>query len=170
MTAQVSEKIIIEGKESRLNFCPPIPDSPEVITKLSEEEFGKAIMAGKIEGIFSSTACWRGYVGTWEIRDGKFYLNKLRGRIRLAQENPVHATWFTGVLRIPQGKILQYVHMGFGTLYEREVHIKVEAGVVTKQRTIDNAEKNRNMTDDERLMAGFNNMPGMENHFDGDDW
>ena len=69
MTAQVSEELILEAKTTRMNFCPPIPNSPDIITKISEEEFHKAIKAGEIDGIISSTACWRGYIGTWEIKE-----------------------------------------------------------------------------------------------------
>ena len=31
---------------------------------------------------------------------------------------PLKAEWFTGTLRIPQGKPIQYVHMGYQTVYE----------------------------------------------------
>lgn len=173
MTAQVPEKLILEAKVTRMNFCPPIPDNPDIITKLPEEEVYKAIKAGEIGGIIGSTACWRGYIGTWEIKDGKFFLNNLVGYIKLAKDEPIHATWFTGVLRIPQGELVHYVHMGFGSIYEKELHIKIEAGIVTKQRVIDNTEKIeklKNMSPEEQVMQGFNNLPGMENRFDGDVW
>lgn len=173
MTAQVSEELILEAKTTRMNFCPPIPNSPDIITKISKEEFHKAVKAGEIDGIISSTACWRGYIGTWEIKDGKFFLNKLVGHIKLAKNEPVHATWFTGVLRIPQGELIHYVHMGFGSLYEKELHIKIEAGVVTDQRVINNTEKNKqlkHMTPEEKFAEAMRNLPGWENHFDGDDW
>ena len=53
---------------------------------------------------------------------------------RLENSTPTVSRW------IPQGKLLHYVHMGFGSIYEKELHIKIEAGVVTKQRVIDNRE------------------------------
>ena len=173
MTAQVPETLIIDGKRTSMAFCPPIPDSPDIITLVPAEEVSAAIRAGKIKSIVCSTACWRGYIGTWEIKDGKFFLKKLVGCIKLAQRKPVHATWFTGVLRVPQGELLHYVHMGFGSIYEKELHIKIEAGVVTKQRVIDNREKIeklKNVSPEEQLMQGFDNLPGTENRFDGDDW
>ena len=74
---------------------------------------------------------------------------------------------------MPQGELLHYVHMGFGSIYEKELHIKIEAGVVTKQRVIDNREKIeklKNVSPEEQLMQGFDNLPGTENRFDGDDW
>lgn len=169
MTAQVHENLILNGKMTSMNFCPPILNSPEIITELSQDEFYKGIEEGKIDDITSSTACWRGYIGTWEIKDGKFFLNDVTGCIRLAKKEPIWATWFTGVLRIPQVEELHYVHMGFGSLYEKELHIKIEEGVVKKQRTISNIEKVKKLTPEDIHMEGFNNLPGMENHFDGDD-
>ena len=128
--------------------------------------------AGKIDGIIYSTACWRGYIGTWEIKDDKFYLKKIDGAVRLAKKEPIQATWFTGVLRIPQGKELHYVHMGFGSIYERDLLIKIQEGVVVDQKVIDNtdkAKKAENQSIEEQFLESFRNMPGNENHFDGDD-
>ncbi len=172
MTAQVHEKLILNGEETGMNFCPPIIDSPEVIQELPYEEFCEGCANGKIPGIVHSTACWRNYIGTWEIKEGKFYLKKLVGCIKMAKEDSILADWFSSVIRIPQGEELYYVHMGFGTLYERELHIKIEEGVVVDQRTIDNherAEKIKSASPESRIMEGFMNMPGMDNRFIGDD-
>ena len=65
----------------------------------------------------------------------------LRGRFHLNGPQPVLADWFTGVLRLPRGEILHYVHMGYGTVYEEEEHITVERGEVTDSRVIDNRDK-----------------------------
>jgi len=103
-------------------------------------------------------------VGTWEIRDGRFYLVALRGRYRLTPGGPLWADWFTGVIRIPRGELLQYVHMGFGSVYEQELHIKVEHGVVVASRWIDNRG-----TAHDPWELGRRNLPGGENAFPGDD-
>lgn len=39
MTAQVPEKLIFNGEETSMTFCPPIPDDPLIIKELSLEEF-----------------------------------------------------------------------------------------------------------------------------------
>ena len=44
-----------------------------------------------------------------------------------ADDAPVFASWFTGLLRIPQGKLLKYVHGGFGSLQERDLIISIES-------------------------------------------
>lgn len=134
MTAQVHEKIIFNGKTESMIPSPPISYNPELITELSEKEIRQANKAGKLDHIICSTGCWRGYIGTWEIKDDKFYLNHLEGRIKLTKNEPVHATWFIGSIRILQG---EFRCIDLGHLYEKETHIKIEAGIVTDQRTID---------------------------------
>lgn len=51
--------------------------------------------------------------------------------------SPVFAEWFSGKLRIPLGETLQYVHMGYGSLYEKDLFIAVEKGIVVGEQTID---------------------------------
>lgn len=169
MTAQVNERLILDGERTSMAFCPPIPDSPEILTRLTDEEFYEKMSSGKINNIINSTACWRGYIGTWEIKDGKFYLKEIEGAVRLAQNAPILATWFTGVLRIPQGKQLHYVHMGFGSIYERDLFIKIQEGIVVEQKVVDNTEKAmnaENQSPEERFMEGLRNLPGMEKLFE----
>jgi hypothetical protein len=135
MTAQVHEKLIYEGEELSMTYCPLLPLDDPRIRILSEDEFDHS------NPIVFSTACWRGYIGTWEIKDGKFYLVDLVGRYEMVEEQPMHADWFSGVIRIPRGEILQYVHMGFGSVYEEELHVQIEKGMVVESSTIDNRGK-----------------------------
>ena len=135
MTAQVHEKLIYEGEEVSMAFCPPLPKRDPRIRERTDEE-----MAG-CDPIVFSTACWRGYVATWEIKDGKFYLVDIMGRYKLVAETPIFADWFSGVLRIPKGEILHHVHMGFGTVYAQELHVKIEKGVVVATEIVDNRGK-----------------------------
>lgn len=51
------------------------------------------------------------------------------------------ADWFSGVLRVPQGELLRYVHMGFGSVYERELHISIDKGLVVSTDVILNPPK-----------------------------
>jgi hypothetical protein len=131
MTAQVREKIIYEGKIYSMCSCPLSP-----FLKLSKF---------KNEFISPHTALWRGYVGTWEILVERLYLVELVGdfadgslvnleAIFPGYPNRVFAHWYSGTVRIPQGKILKYVHMGFGSIYELDLSIKIEKGVVVSVR------------------------------------
>ncbi len=157
MTAQVHENLILNGEETSMAFCPPLPEDDPRIIALKDDEMDQG-------SIIFSTACWREYIGTWEIKDGKFYLVHLEGRYKLSGDTPILADWFTGTLRIPQGEMLHYVHMGYGSVFERELHIKIENGVVTDSKMIDNRNKDFN---GEELT--WKNLPGLENAFDGED-
>ncbi len=157
MTAQVHENLILDGQETSMAFCPPLPENDSRVVELIDDEIDGG-------GIIFSTACWRQYVGTWEIKDNKFYLVNLEGRFKLAEKKPIFADWFTGTLRIPQGEMLHYVHMGYGSVYEREMHIKIENGIVTKSKIVDN--RNKDVNEGE---LGWKSLPGFENRFDGDD-
>ena len=166
MTAQTPEKLILNGKRRSMQSCPPLIDDPNIITVLSREEFkefkkelhdeykkklrkdshtipspiGSTICWRKgsqtIPSPIGSTACWRNYIGTWEIKGGKFYLKDLEGRMRMTKKEPVHATWFSGVLKVPEGTRLQ--NDAYRMIYEKEIHIMVENGIVTGQTIIDN--------------------------------
>ena len=105
----------------------------------------------------TSTGCWRGYVGTWEIAGDRLYLVKFWGNrkgkgkgesenenVGLADVFPdypdgVFAHWFTGELRCPQGERLQYVHSGFESKYEKDLFITVRSGVVIGECTVVNS-------------------------------
>ena len=135
MTAQVHEKIRYQGKRMRLASCPHFPEDHPRISEVSEEEIEKLAMDNRTEIIFS-TACWREYVGSWSIRRGKLYLSKLEGRYRLDGKEAIFADWFTGELRIPKGRMLEYVHAGFNSIYEQEMLLTLERGVVIKTEVI----------------------------------
>ena len=46
----------------------------------------------------------------------------------------VFAHWYSGTIRIPQGKQLQYVHMGYGSTFERDLFLEIERGVIVATR------------------------------------
>jgi hypothetical protein len=103
-----------------------------------------------------STSNWRGYVATWAIEDNFLYLVKIDAwtcprnfkncqPVDLAKlfgskyrNGKVKADWFSGDLRMPDGKMLQYVHMGYGSVYEREITLTVDSGKVVKESMVDN--------------------------------
>jgi len=151
MTAQAQERLIYEGEETSMAFCPPLPLKNKRI-----KENG--------ENFIHSTGCWRGYVGSWEIKEGHFYLIGLSGNYELIGKEPLFADWFSGVIRIPKGERLGYVHMGFGSVYEKELHIKILNGVVVDYREISNRGKKHSLGE-----IGWQNLPGFENFFPGDD-
>ena len=114
---------------------------------------------------YSSTNS-RGYIAYWEIIDGSLYLKAIDSwicgetmlqktneqinceKVNIKQffddsyvQNGVLVKWFTGELRIPQGKIIRVLSAGYGSSYERDFIISVKNGKIIEKRTIDNTKK-----------------------------
>lgn len=148
-TAQAPDVIEYDGKKYNL-FTNPLE------SYFKEDERPKFhIGPGSM-----SSGNWRGYVATWKIEDGTLYLvgldswickdlrpeNCKRADLRELfgekyRDGKVKADWFTGDLRIPEGEQIQYVHMGYGSVYEREIILGVAAGKITGKEVIDNTRK-----------------------------
>ena len=147
-TAQMSDKLIYKG-ETVYIFSNPL----ESFFDASHRR--PALPPG-------STACWRGYVATWKIEDGYLYLVKMqdctseKAEIPLSmifqdRPKPVRADWFSGTLRIPQGKMLRYVHMGYGSIFERDLFLFIEKGKLVSEQVADNT-KTRLPSENERAI------------------
>lgn len=130
----------------------------------------------------TSSGNWRGYVASWEIIDNRLYLTKIdswfcgpgiKGKdgcrpVKLADlfgakvvQGKVLASWFSGELRVPDGKELQYVHMGYGSVYERDMIFEVKAGAITKKETIDNT-KNQLPSEQELALRELETLKAKE--------
>ncbi len=134
MTAQMHEIIIYEGEEHGMASEPLEP----YLESLKEKPL--------IES--TSTACWRGYVGTWEVKDKKLYLIDLQVSTGGEEEEgmdyifpgqkEVFAQWFSGSVRIPYGKLLKYIHMDYESIYEKDLYLDFEDGILTNAHTYEN--------------------------------
>jgi len=47
---------------------------------------------------------------------------------------PVHATWITGIIRIPTGNIIRYVHMDYFSEYDRNLFLSFKDGMLLSAR------------------------------------
>lgn len=132
MTAQVAERLILDGQRMRLCELPL-----SAYFALS----GPSSPGFRAE----STANWRGYVGTWDIKASRLYLVGIAGTYEDGSPatldsifpgfpDRVFAHWYSGTLRIPQGELLKYAHMGWASVYERDLLIEVADGVVREMR------------------------------------
>jgi len=154
-TGQAPDKLIIGNKVYDL-FSNPLED----YYKSEKDRPAFKISAD----VMSSTGNWRGYVATWEIEGKILYLREIDAVICNFQEftakkcrkaelrelfgdkyanDKVKAHWFSGELRIPDGRRLEYVHMGYGSVYERDIILTVQMGKITKRTVIDNTKKAR---------------------------
>ena len=140
-TAQVPEVLVYEGKTENLFSEPRIPvNNPRIKAVPQEELYGK-VKDKTYPSIITSTACWRQYIGSWEIKNEQLFLTSVIGLFELTGEEPLFADWVSGVLRVPRGKELEYVHMGYESVYEETLNIYVENGLVVKTEIIDNRNK-----------------------------
>jgi len=137
MTAQAAESLLLDGQEVYL--CETPLNAYFALTGLAPQF--------QVE----TTACWRGYIGSWEIKDSRLYLIDIGGSyedgspITLESLFPgffhrVFAHWYSGTLRVPQGELLKYRHMGWASTFERDLLIDVEDGVVKGMQVQQNQE------------------------------
>ena len=138
MTAQVSETLIYHGKEIMMFTNPLEP----------------YLQANNISFVSPHTANWRGYEGTWEIKGSeetgeRLYLVALHAHrsyediVGLEEIFPgfpdgVFAHWFSGTIRLPQGKQLKYEHMGYMSIYEYDLFLEIKKGVITNKHAVHN--------------------------------
>lgn len=132
-TTQIEDKIYLEGQKHPLYTLP------------LEQYYGPGNPRPKFRA--PHTACWRGYVAIWEVKGSVLYLKDIQawtenGEVGLEALFPGHkgrvpATWFSGQLKVPQGKVLRrgVPH----SVYEKYLMITVEKGRVVRQEVIDNA-------------------------------
>lgn len=133
MTAQMPEIITYKGVKRDLLECP------------LEYRFNKK-KRKRPSFISPHTACWRGYIGEWLIEDDKLYLVDIKHYTVSADplfdwrsmfdyhQGKVLASWYTGELRVTDGKALFSSNSYFESVYETEITIYVEGGNVKNVR------------------------------------
>lgn len=144
MTAQVSDALVFQGNS--------YPLYSEPLHAWLSRRSNKGIRFQRIH-----TGCQRGYVAKWEVIDDRLYLTSIRGKFLLqvgasfvtgpecsvhdlfpGREQPVLADWVTGTLRCPFGERLQYVHSAYASIYEHELVLQFQSGVLKEYKIVDN--------------------------------
>lgn len=146
MAAQLPDIVLLNGQEQQLY------SNPLEHCWLQLENKGNTFN--------QQTNCRRGYIAKWEIQDSQLYLKEIDGsyeRMMLLFEKAtalrdketllpkpgtrlIKATWFSGKLRIPQGKMTT-CDEDYGLRFEQEIIISVEKGDVIKMVTLDYAKR-----------------------------
>jgi len=142
-TAQIPDEILYNGKTYSLHSNP--------LESYFEKNPDKRPKGGVV-----STALWRGYVATFEIRDSSLYLkdikieewedgdnNKSYWKSVLKEtftENELKLDWYTGLMIIPYGKMINYVHMGYGSSYKRYILLEIHNGILANEYKFNNKE------------------------------
>lgn len=146
MTAQISEKVAYEGTAYNMNSEP----LRSVLSRKKNRH---------LRFMPRSTACRRGYVGLWEIVEDRLYLKSFTTKLRDGtpfgmaelfpdEPQPVFAQWYTGVLTLPYGELLKYVHSGYESIHEFSLHLKVENGCIVYKVVQKNEPPPRDELDD----------------------
>ena len=105
-----------------------------------------------------NTACWRGYIAEWTIIENEIYLtnifscnyDSIKSDLKVVfgsecKNGTVQATWVTGNILIPKGKLINYVHLGYDSFYETELVLTLKKGKLIEQKEYDNSKSYKSM-------------------------
>ena len=140
LTAQYPDKIKFKGNEYNLNSNPLEPYFEKYPDK-------------RPQGGVMSTALWRGYVAHFEVVDGQLFVTDIKIEVHDENSNEsypykwisafkqvfpdgkkVKIDWYTGILILPHGKMVEYVHMGYASTYSKYWLLEIESGNFNEAR------------------------------------
>ena len=97
-----------------------VPSIPDSIVQLISQDYYE-----------ESTACYRGYVATWEIKEDKLYLTDLSSsNYEFIQSPPFLADWFNGQIKFGTGNKKLSSSWVSVYDYEFEIHLTIVNGLV----------------------------------------
>lgn len=141
-TAQQPDKLIYNGIEYNLHSNP--------LESYFEKNPDK-----RPKGGIMSTSLWRGYVATFEIRDSVLYVKDIQISYYDTTDNDhdkqwksvinevfpekkeIKVDWLTGILVLPYGDLVNYVHMGYGSTYKNYILLEIEEGFLKNEKRYD---------------------------------
>lgn len=145
-TAQRSDIITYKGTEYRLNSNP--------LEHYFEQFPDKRPQSGIV-----STALWRGYIAYFEIIDNQLYVTDIKIQVQdkkskedykiklvsafkevFPNKKKFKIDWYSGILILPHGDLIQYVHMGYASTYSKYWLIEIDKGNVNETRFYTNKE------------------------------
>lgn len=147
-TAQIPDRLIYKGKPYNLHNNPL-------------EVYFKEHPRKRPEGDVTSTALWRGYIATFEIQNDVLILKDIQIEVYNHQEgrdewgpntslksvlkdifpkkDTLKIDWCTEILILPSGKIKNYVHQGYASIFEQYVLLEIKEGRLMVSKEFDTA-------------------------------
>lgn len=144
-TSQRADKLLYKGIEYNL-FSNPL----EIYFEKYPNKRPKKVFGGLV---IESTSLWRGYVATFEIRDHKLIVKDIQILCVdtthsnsldecwvsvitevFPEQKEIQVDWYTGLLVLPIGDIMNYIHMGYGSTYENYILLEIEKGNLKKEK------------------------------------
>jgi|GEM_PF-924624 len=132
MTRQIGEILLFKGEKI---FIPPCGMLSQYLKTTDNIKF-----------VPCSTGCWRGYRGTWEVKENKLFLVAFTGYIQglkkvnlnyiFPEQEEVFAYWFTGEAIIPIGGILNEP-----PFFEKKLVLEFNLGTLISEKEVDNSEQ-----------------------------
>lgn len=144
-TAQLPDLLIYKGDTLEI-IANPLESYPSVDSL-------RSVMFGNDFGM-EPTNCWRGYQAVWELKGNELYLVDIlscrydedKKKVNLQSlfgikfiNGKVKAEWLTANIISRSGKLIYYEHMGYGSIYEKEIEFQFKAGVLVNSKVYDNS-------------------------------
>ncbi|MBX7226349.1 MAG: hypothetical protein K1X55_09985 [Chitinophagales bacterium] len=130
-TAQYGDRLIVDKDTFWINSNP--------LEVYFDKKGSRTINGETVYG--SCTALWRGYVATWQIKSDSIFLVRLQ--TDFCSNNPidldvktefgtsiVFANWVDNTIVQTKGSLIQYVHMGYMSIFEQEIYYKFDKGIL----------------------------------------
>ena len=125
--------ILIDGKDTIEIYSNPLETYFEI---------KKSRTINGYELNMTSTACYRGYLATWQLKNDSLFLIEIRnGCSSMDEKKPeyfdlkdefgsdiVFASWVSQVLYIPYGDMIKYIHAGYSSIFEKEKYMYLVDG------------------------------------------
>lgn len=160
-TAQIPDILIYRG-DTLMLYANPLELLPNV-DSLRNKMFGTKVGW--------TTACWRGYQAEWTVINQELFLTAIYScsykddRPKAAdlkqlfgekcKEGKVRADWVTAKMIVPKGRRLNYVHMGYESLYEFENEFQFKKGKLLQVTIYDNSKSRRSIYSQDSILKKF---------------
>jgi len=144
-TEQIPDTLIYDGSVFELSSLPDYP--LEKYYQTQQQKRPEFKVGPRIVG---STALHRAYIALWEIEDKRLYLKGIKGFIgdekvnlkKLFTKNfkrgKVAASWYTGTITIPSGRVIRHHHWEKFRIYENSIILEFKKGIVVRRKIIKN--------------------------------